>query len=84
MDQGKSGTKPFPDTSWSLLSGSLQNLDEQREVGFAVFPIKRPRLGHSCYAILVNLVNKEAVFWYVIKGSNQHNAAWDGVWFFRD
>jgi hypothetical protein len=83
VDQGASGTKPFPDVTWWLAGGG-KDLDDECEIRFAVLPSKRTGLGYPCDAVLINLINKEAVLWDVIEGSNQDNAAWGNVQFFHD
>jgi hypothetical protein len=70
VEQGASGTKPFPDGSWWLARGG-QDPDDKREIRFAVLPSKRTGLGYPCDAVLINLINKEAVLWDVIEGRNQ-------------
>ena len=73
--QGVAGTKPFPDASWWLAGGG-EDPDDEIEIRFAVFPSQGAAEGHAGDAILEDLINKEAVFWDVIEGRDQNNAAW--------
>ena len=82
-DQGASGTKPFPDACLRLAGGG-NDPDDECEIGFAVLPSKKPRLGYPCDAIVIHIIHEEAVFWDVIEGGNQDNTAWGEVQSFHD
>ena len=79
-DQSTSGTNPLPDVCSGLARGG-KDPDNKRRIRFAVFPSKRSGLKYPCDAVFVNRINKKAVLWDVIEGSNQHDAAWGGVEF---
>jgi len=72
--QGGSGFKPFPDAC-SSLSWSRQDPQNQRNVWFSVFPSKGTCEGNASDAVFEGFLDKKAVFWNVIKASNQHDAA---------
>jgi len=69
--QGGAGTKPFPDACLGL-SWSRQDPQNQRNVGFSVFPSKGTSEGSACDAILEDLLDQELVGGDIVKAGNQH------------
>jgi hypothetical protein len=60
---------------WWLARSLLQNPDDQAEVRFSVFSREGACLSHPRDAVLIDLLDKEAMFGNIVKGCDQNTTA---------